>query len=182
MRKEIKQLNNRLVAKPVSPESLTKEQCVRALAYLMFLKEKQCGTIKGQGCANGWKQCDWMSKKDTALPTVSTAALILSCLIDAYERRDVATTDIPGAFLQTPDKSKERTHLQFEGVMVEQLVAIDPDKYQPHIRIDSKGRKYMYVECLKAIYGTLNATLLFWQLLSNDLAGWGSFQTHMICV
>ena len=173
VRKELKQLNDRLVAKPVSPESLTKEQRARALAYLMFLKEKRCGTIKGRGCADGRKQRDWMSKEDTASPTVSTAALILSCLIDAYERRDVATTDIPGAFLQTPDESKERTHLRFEGVMVDQLVAIDPGKYQPHVRVDSKGRKYMYAECLKAIYGTLNAALLFWQLLSNDLEGWG---------
>ena len=143
MRKELKQLNDRLVAKPVSPESLTKEQRARALAYLMFLKEKRCGTIKGRGCADGRKQRDWMSKEDTASPTVSMAALILSCLIDAYERRDVATTDIPGAFLQTPDESKERTHLCFEGVMVDQLVAIDPDKYQPHVRVDSKGRKYI---------------------------------------
>ena len=128
VRKELKQLNDRLVAKPVSPESLTKEQRARALAYLMFLKEKRCGTIKGRGCADGRKQRDWMSREDTASPTVSTAALILSCLIDAYKRRDVATTDIPGAFLQTPDKSKERAHLKFEGVMVDQLVAIDPEK------------------------------------------------------
>ena len=115
VRKELKQLNDQLVAKPVSPESLTEEQRRRALAYLMFLKEKRCGTIKGRGCADGRKQKNWMSKDDTASPTVSTAALILSCMIDAYERRDVATTDIPGAFLQTPDTSEERTHLKFEG-------------------------------------------------------------------
>ena len=173
VRKELKQMNDRNVAKPVSPESLTKEQRARALAYLMFLKEKRCGTIKGRGCADGRKQRNWMSKDDTASPTVSTAALMLSCLIDAYERRDVATTDIPGAFLQTPDKSTERTHLKFEGVMVEQLVQIDPAKYSPHVRMDSKGNKYMYAECLKAIYGTLNAALMFWQLLSGDLKVWG---------
>ena len=53
--------------------------------------------------------------------------------------------------------------------MVEQLVAIDPAKYKPHVRVDRKGNKYMYAECLKAIYGTLNAALLFWELLSSDL-------------
>ena len=101
----------------------------------MFLKEKRCGTInKGRGCTNGRKQRNWMSKEDTTSHTVSTAALILSCIIDTYERHNVTTTDIPGgAFLQTPDKSKERTHLRFEGVMVEQLVEIDPDTSTGHM-------------------------------------------------
>ena len=173
VKKELQQMNDRAVVKPVSPQLLTKEQRARALAYLMFLKEKRCGTIKGRGCADGRKQRDWMDSDETASPTVSTAALFLSCMIDAYERRDVATTDIPGAFLQTPDKSKERTHLRFEGVMVDQLVEIDPVKYGPHVHVDKNGRKYMYAECLKAIYGTLNAALLFWQLLSSDLRQWG---------
>ena len=43
------------------------------------------------------------------------------------------------------------------------------DLYEKYIQTDSKGKKYMYAECLKAIYGTLNATLLFWLKLSKDL-------------
>ena len=173
VKKELLQLHTREVVKPVHPSNMTREQRVRALAYLMFLKEKRCGTIKGRGCADGRKQRGWMNKDDTTSPTVSTTGLILSCMIDAKEQRDSATCDIPGAFLQTNDDCAERTHLRFEGIMVDQLVEIDPEAYLPYVQVDSKGKKYMYAECLKAIYGTLNAALLFWLKLSGDLKEWG---------
>ena len=68
----------------------------------MFLKLKiDEVTIKGRVCADGRKQRDWLSKEDTSSPTVSTEGLMLSCMIDAMKGREVATVDIPGAFLQT---------------------------------------------------------------------------------
>jgi hypothetical protein len=84
----------------------------------MFLKEKRNGDIKGRDCADGRSQRDFMEKADTLLPTVSTEALILSCMIDAKEDRDVATADIPEAFLQT-EYNKGDTHIQIEGTMAE---------------------------------------------------------------
>ena len=92
--KELQQLHNREVLEPKHPSELTKEQHVRALSYLMFLKMKKDGTIKGRGCADGRKQREWMSKEDTTSPTISNEALILSCMIDSIEGRDVATADI----------------------------------------------------------------------------------------
>lgn len=41
---------------PIDPSKLTKEDKKSALSYLMFLKEKCCGKIKGHGCANSHKQ------------------------------------------------------------------------------------------------------------------------------
>ena len=68
----------------------------------MFLKLKSDEvTIKGRGCADGGEQRDWISKEDTSSPTVSTEGLMLLCMIDAMEGREVATADIPGTFLQT---------------------------------------------------------------------------------
>ena len=61
----------------------------------MFLKKKRCGQIKGCGCTDGRKQRLCKGKGKTSSPTVSTEALFLSCMIDALERRDVATVDIP---------------------------------------------------------------------------------------
>ena len=52
-------------------------------------------TIKGRGCADGSKQQDLLSKEDMSSTTVSTEGLMLSCMIDAMEGREVATTDIP---------------------------------------------------------------------------------------
>ena len=99
--KELKQLHDRRVLDPKHFKELTTEQQAQSLAYLMFLKQKRDGSIKGRGCADGWKQREWMNKEDTTSPTVATESLILSCMIDAYERRDVGTADIPGVFLQT---------------------------------------------------------------------------------
>ncbi|VEU38525.1 unnamed protein product [Pseudo-nitzschia multistriata] len=169
---ELQQLHDREVVEPVPAKELTADQKAKALAYLMFLKEKRCGKIKGRGCADGRKQRNWMSKEDTTSPTVSIQALMLSCMMDAYEGRDVATADIPGAFLQTSDDSGE-THLRLEGVMLKLLAEIDPSRYDKHIKTDHRGRKFLYVKCLKAIYGTLNAALLFWLKLSVDLTKWG---------
>ena len=57
--------------------------------------------------------------------------------------------------------------------MAEILDQIDPGIYRKYITIDGKVRKIMYAECLNAIYGTLNAALLFWLKLSTDLEIWG---------
>ena len=39
-------------------------------------------------------------KSETASPTVSTDALMLSIIVDAHEGRDVATADMTGAYLK----------------------------------------------------------------------------------
>ena len=65
----------------------------------------------GRVCADGGKQRNWLSKEDTSSPTVSTEGLMLSCMIDAMEGREVATADIPGDFLQT-DYDKGDIHIK----------------------------------------------------------------------
>ena len=128
---------------------------------MMFLKLKSYEvTIKGRGCADGRKQWDWLSKEDTLLPTVSTEGIMLSCMIDAMEGREVATSDITGAFLQT-DYDKGNIHIKLEGAMVTLLEDIDPEYYKDLIFTDKSGRKCMFAESKKAIYGTLEASLLF---------------------
>jgi hypothetical protein len=51
--------------------------------------------------AGGNKQRDYISKEDASLPTVDTEAMLLSCIIDSKEERDVAVINIPNAFIQT---------------------------------------------------------------------------------
>ena len=52
--------------------------------------------------------------------------------------------------------------------MVTLLEEIDPEYYKDFIFTDKHGKKYMYAEAKKAIYGTLEASLLFWaKLLKN---------------
>ena len=80
----------------------------------------------------------------------------------------MATEYIPGDFLQTDDTSGS-THLKFDGMMAELLDCIDPYLYIKYTNTDEKGRKIMHAECLKALYVTLDAAMLFWVKLSNDI-------------
>ena len=112
---ELKQLHDRKVMTPKKALMLTRAEKKAALEYLMFLKKKRCGRIKGRGCADGRKQRLYKSKEETSSPTVSTEALMLSCVIDAKERRCVTTSDIPGAFMQA-DMDK-LIHMRLSGPM-----------------------------------------------------------------
>jgi hypothetical protein len=136
----------------------------------MFLKEKRCGLIKGRGCADGRKQRDYLTKEETSSPTVAIESVMLSCTIDAKEKRDVATVDIPGAFMQTDMEGT--VHMVLEGTMAELLVKLHPKLYQKHVQI-KKGKPTMYVQLKKALYGRLQASLLFWKDLSGNLRKWG---------
>jgi hypothetical protein len=136
----------------------------------MFLKEKRCGLIKGRGCADGRKQREYLTKEETSPPTVTIESVMLSCTIDAKERRDVATVDIPGGFMQTD--MEDTVHMVLEGTMAELLVKLDPKLYRKDIQV-KKGKPVMYVQLKKALYGTLQASLLFWKDLSGKLREWG---------
>jgi hypothetical protein len=168
--KEIEQLYTRKVSKPVDGDNLTKDQKRASLRYLMFLTKKRCGRIKARGCADGRKQRETTSKEDASAPTVSIEAVMLSAVIDSMEGRDVATVDIPGAFMQAD--IDEVVHVKFEGEIAEMLVKLDPKLYRKYVK-DENGKTVLYVELLKALYGTLKAALLFWKLLSKKLVLWG---------
>ena len=86
---------------------------------------------------------------------------MLSCMIDAMEGREVATADIPGAFLNT-NYAKGYIHIKLEGTMVTLLEGTDPEYYKDFIYTDKRGKNYMYAESKKAIYGKLEASLLYW--------------------
>jgi hypothetical protein len=67
---ELQQLCDRDVMQPVNEDNLTPAERKGALRYLMFLKEKRCGTIKGRGCADGRSQRAHTKKEETSSPTV----------------------------------------------------------------------------------------------------------------
>ena len=167
---ELKQLHDRKVMIPKTGSSMSREEKRASLRYLMFLKKKRCGRIKGRGCADGRKQREHTPKEDASSPTVAIESLMLSCTIETREGRDVATADIPGAFMQA-DMDK-LVHVKLEGQMDELLVRLDPKLYRKYVQLE-KGKSVLYVEHKKALYGTLRASLLFWKKLSAKLVEWG---------
>ena len=89
-------------------------------------------------------------------------------MIDAREGRDVATADIPAAFLQT-EYTKGDTHIRIKGPMLELLTELDPGLYRKYSKTYPNGNKVLFAEIKKAIYGTTNTSLLFWLKLSASL-------------
>jgi hypothetical protein len=57
--------------------------------------------VKARHCANGSSQREYMQREEVSSPTVSTESVSLTAVIEAREGRDVATCDIPNAFIQT---------------------------------------------------------------------------------
>jgi hypothetical protein len=62
--------------------------------------------------------------------------------------------------------------MKLEGVMAEVIRKIDPKQYEKHT-VYEQGKPVIYVILLKALYGTLQAALLFWENLSSQLQEWG---------
>jgi hypothetical protein len=132
VRSEMVQLHDRKVMKLVHSRELTPEERREALAYLMFLKRKRCGKVKGRGCADGRKQRRYTNRADAASPTVATEAVFLMAIIDALENCHVAVVDIPGAFMQV-DLDDETIHVRLTRKMVELLLEIDHEMYEPYL-------------------------------------------------
>jgi hypothetical protein len=162
---EMRQLHDMGALEPV--RKLTREEKNAALGYLMYLKEKSDGRIKGRGCADGRKQREYITKSEAASPTVSVEAVFITSVIDALEMRDVGVADIPGAYLHAD--ADENILVRFDGTMAELLVKINPKIYKPYIESSRKGTTVLYAKLKKALYGCLRSGLLFWKNLSSYL-------------
>lgn len=73
---------------------------------------------------------------------------------------------LPGAFMHAD--INEHIHVCLEGPMAELLTRVDPDKYHTYM-VEEHGKKVLFIELQKALYGTLQAALLFWQNLTQFL-------------
>ncbi len=168
--KEMQQLHDWEVLEPQEPTKMTRDKKRKALWYLMFLKKKRCGRIKGRGCTDGRSQREYTMKEDASAPTVFIELVMLSCTLDANEGQDVGTVDIPGAFMHAD--MDDNVHIKLVGKMAELLVLADTKLYRKFIKIEH-GKPVLYAKLKKALYGMLKAALLFWKLLAKTLTKWG---------
>jgi len=99
--KELTQLHIMDTWTPIAADKLSREQRMRALSLLLFLKEKWTGDIKGRACINGAPQRAYISKEDAASPTVSTESTFITATIAASKGRRVRCYDVPSAFINT---------------------------------------------------------------------------------
>ena len=90
-------------------------------------------------------------------------------MIDAHEGRDNMTADIPNAFIQVPMLEKdEKVIMKITGKLVDILVNMHPEEYEEYV-VYEKSRKVLYVEILQALYGMLEAALLWYNEFRKDL-------------
>jgi hypothetical protein len=89
---------------------LTKKQKEQVLESHILVKQKRDGKIYARKVIGGNKQRDYITKEDVRSPTVSTEAVMLTCVIDAVEDRDIAVVDIPNAFAQSVVSEEDAEH------------------------------------------------------------------------
>jgi hypothetical protein len=174
--KEMKQLHWRNSYKPRHWHILTKKQKEQILESHIFIEEKRNGTIKARKVIGGNKQRDYITKEDVSSPTVTAEAVMLTCVIDAQEERDVAAVDIPNAFVQTVMSEEDAEHhvvVRIRGPLVDIVVSIAPDVYGPYVSTTKTGQKVLIVECLNALYGTMVAALLYYKKFATSLKSKG---------
>jgi hypothetical protein len=100
------------------------------------------------------------------LSTVSAEAVMLTCVIDAVEDRDIAVVDIPNAFAQTVVSEEDAEHrviVCIKEPLVDILVLIASDVHGPYVSTNKSGQKILIVECLNAVYGMMVAALLYYK-------------------
>ena len=182
---ELKQMHDRTCFKAIAVGELTRRERQRAMEALMFLTEKKSGEVKGRLAYNGKPTRNWITREDKSSPTAHTESILLTAGIDAMEGRDIMTEDIPNAFIQvhvpeSPDG--ERIVMKIRGVLVDWLIELDPVSYTQFV-VYENGKKVLYVKILRAIYGMLVASLLWYRKLRSDLEEIGfKFNEYDSCV
>jgi hypothetical protein len=181
--KEMKQLNDRVVFKPIHIKDMTMLERKRAMESLIFLAEKRDGTIKARTCANGSTQRAYIAREEATSPTAATDAILITGVIDAKQKRDVMTLDVPNAFVQTPiPKSGDKIIMKIRGSLVDILLEICPGVYDEYVIYEGK-QKILYVQMLMALYGMMIASLLYYKKFRKDIEGIGfEVNPYDICV
>jgi hypothetical protein len=125
------------------------------LESIVFLKAKIHGSIKGRACADSRKQREGSTKSDATSPTLALESVLITATIDAFEKREVAIMDVPGAYL-TADMDEE-VFMCLRGKLAELMVQTAPEIYRKYIYVGPDNTPVLYVKLQKALYGCLRS-------------------------
>ena len=106
-------------------------------------------------------------KKKRPPPTTAVESIFITSAMATKEEKDVATVDIPGTFLQT--EASRGTFINLQGAIVQSLLKINVEWKQYVIYEGRKNVSTIYSEALKALYGTVDVSKLFFEDLSEYL-------------
>ncbi len=98
---------------------------------------------------------------------MSTEAVFITILVDAYKEDNVSCFEISGTILHA-DSDKDITMI-LKGRLTELMVQVVPNLYRKYISVDRKGMAILYIKMQKAIYGLLRSALIFYRKLVVNL-------------
>ena len=112
-----------------------------------------------------------MNCEESASPTVALESVMITGVIDAHEHQDVATVEVPNAFMQTHVKCEpgnEWVTMKIQGLLVNMLVKLNPGLHEARV-VCKNGKKTVCIIALKAIHGMLQTALSFYKQFRSDL-------------
>jgi hypothetical protein len=93
------------------------------------------------------------------------------------QKWDVMTADIPNAFVQTDIEDNnhikgQQIIMKIWGPLIDMLVEIEPKVYEDFVVYKGKD-KVLYIKMLRAIYGMLQSSLLYYKKFRKDIESIG---------
>ena len=171
--KELKQMIDMRVWRPVRLRSLPFAERTNFIRSQCFLKDKWTAAglydkLKARLVARGDMQ-DKELYANLSSPTVATTSVLITAAICASEGRHAMSLDVPGAFLNADMAATGvKVRMLLDPIMTSILVKIDP-AYADYINPNGT----CLVELDKALYGTVEAAKLWYDMLTDVLKGEG---------
>ena len=169
--KEITAVESKNVFVPVNPSDLTYQQRQKAIRSFIFMKEKfdaegKFLKLKSRLTASGNQQDRLFVENSfgtVSSPTMAMSSLTTILAIAKSEKRHLATIDIGSAYLNA-DMSKENVVMILDNIVAREYLKVRPDVKN---MLNHKGE--LYVKLDKALYGSLQASKLWFETLSSFL-------------
>ena len=130
-----------------------------------MIKEKCNSRLKGRSVADGRPQRELYMKDETSSPTATPESVLLAALIDAVEDRHIAVADVTGAYLNAD--MDDFVLIRLLGDDVDMMCNANPT-YTEFVTSD-KGRKTLFLQLKKALYGCVKSALLWYRLFRDTL-------------
>ena len=106
---------------------------------------KENSVLRTRSVFNGRVQWGLYSKEQTASPTISQDAFAMTCIIDAIKQRDVAVTNVKGAYLNA--KMKDVVIMKIRGPEVGMFCDLD-NKLKEYVTKEN-GKDTLYVQWMR---------------------------------
>ena len=155
---------------------LTKEDKRNAVRVLSLVKKKRCGKFKGRVVADGRKQRPYIANESVDSPTVHLESLLTTLVIDGHDNRDLAIIDVGGAIILS--KIAEFILIKVDGDDPISLINANP-AYEKYVTVEH-GKRVLYLKLRTALYGKIQAALLWYETYATCLKIMDSSCVNMI--